>query len=342
MIRNDNYYSTADNSGAINAYYSSLLATIDGPRGRVLQWGGDYSYTYNEYQAGSPLRAQVGRARLRLPFDAEFALSATAGYESNNYSLTQYGGVIYGPGFSWTPTPRTNVYGSWEHRFFSHSYAAGLSHRTRLTQWTLRASRDVTSAPQQLLTVPGITTADLLNSIFQSQIPDPVQRQQFVDNLIRQAGLPQFATAPQTFYINQVYLLDAVSAAVGLIGVRNSLTFGAYWNRTTPVTTSGGLPLPGGLTVGQFTTLGESVTFSHKISGLSSLSLSAQHSDSRSPASAFNAAIKSTQDTYLLTISHQFNPKTSGSIGLRYMTFNSDIANAGKEHAALAAVTHTF
>ena len=56
-------------------------------------------------------------------------------------------GVTYGVGGTWHPTDRTNVDAKWEHRFFGASYNVLFDHRTPLSVWSLRASRDITNYP---------------------------------------------------------------------------------------------------------------------------------------------------------------------------------------------------
>ena len=56
---------------------------------------------------------------------------------------------------------------------------------------TLRISRNITSYPQQLANLPaGGDVSALLNRLFLTTIPDPTQRQQAIDQFIRDRGLP--------------------------------------------------------------------------------------------------------------------------------------------------------
>ena len=42
--------------------------------------------------------------------------------------MTSSSNVTYGAGFVWHPTPRTNVAGDYEHRFFGSSYQFSFDH----------------------------------------------------------------------------------------------------------------------------------------------------------------------------------------------------------------------
>jgi uncharacterized protein (PEP-CTERM system associated) len=75
----------------------------------------------------------------------QLRLSAISGYEQNHYPLSSSDNGIYGAGFEWHPTPRTDVVGWWEHRFFGGSYLLTVDHHTPLSVWKLHISRNVTS-----------------------------------------------------------------------------------------------------------------------------------------------------------------------------------------------------
>jgi len=343
LLRDDNYYTSTNTSAISDSYLNQLTAKIDGPASRLL-WGGDYNYTYTKFDSSQAFRSQLGRLRLGHAPTPDFTVTASGGYERNNYGvLGDERGAIYGAGFTWTPTPRTNLYANLEHRFFGPSYALGFDHRTRMTAWNIQGSRNIQSYPQQLLTLPSGNTRAAVDAIFQARITDPVERQQSVDAFIRQAGLPPVLVSPLTYYSNQIYLYEYISGSFAIIGARNTLTFGVFWNRSKPIT-GGGQTLPDTfLLVNQLNTVGGSVTLSHKLSALTSVAASAVRSIGRSPeTSATSASIKSTQDTFLLTLSHNFSPKTYGSIGLRYQTFDSTGSSDIAEHAALAGLTHIF
>ncbi len=87
---------------------------------------------------------------------------------------------------------------SWEHRFFGNSYLVAMDHRTPMTVWSLRASRDVTSFPEQLATLPaGGIVPLMLNELLRTRMPDPVQRAAAVAEFIRSQGLPLVLGEPR-------------------------------------------------------------------------------------------------------------------------------------------------
>ena len=341
-LRDSNLYTTDNTSTANDTYFNQVSGRVDGPAGNWIQWGGDYDYTYTKFQGSNDLTSQLARLRLTHALDPELSVSATGGYETNDYSVQHYTGAIYGGGLSWDPTPRTRLYGNAEHRFFGTSYSGGFEHRTRLTIWNLQGSRNTSSYPQQLA-IPAGNTQSVLNALFQARIPDPIQRQQAVDAYIRQAGLPPTLISPLSYYTNSIYLNEYINGSIAIVGSRNVVTFAAYWNNSKPITATG-LSVPGVFSAAtEVITVGASVTASHSLTPYTSVALTGAWSNARgTDTTSTTPTVSSSQDIYLLTLSHQFSPKTYGSLGLRYQRFDTTNSGDVKEHALLAGITHNF
>ena len=201
-----------------------------------LGWSLSYDRTALQFQNQPSERLQIARANALYRADPALELSATVGYENNELQFTTERGVTYGVGGTWHPTDRTNVDAKWEHRFFGASYNVLFDHRTPLSVWSLRASRDITNYPQQLAALPGgADVAGFLNSLLLSKVPDPTQRQSLVDQIIHARGLPATLTAPVTLLTRQVTLVEQATATFGILGARNSILFNVYHSRQEPV-----------------------------------------------------------------------------------------------------------
>ena len=344
LFRDDNTWSTSDTAGLSNVYVNNLTATVDGPTDRWVRWGVDYNYNYTRFQNNeAPFRLQLGRLRGTHFVDPQLSLTADVGYEKNDYTLSGYHGPIYGAGFDWKPTERADIYANAEHRFFGTSYSVGFNNRTRLTAFSLSASRGIQTYPQQL-TVPAGSTAFVLDKIFQATIPDPVARQQAVNDFIQKTGLPPTLGAPFNYYTNQIYVVEQVGASFGLIGARNSLTFSLFWYNSTPVTASGqALPIAFASS-NAITQSGGGVAFSHQLSAYTSLTANVNRVSNRTAGSTFNTigAVGSVQTTYWVGVAQQLSPKTSGTLGVRYVNFDSDLFSSYTELAVVAGIVHTF
>jgi uncharacterized protein (PEP-CTERM system associated) len=172
-----------------NRAYTSEVTGYLAKSPRPGGWAFDFSRSDIEFPDRNSESTQIARAHATYGPDPSLQLSATAGYEENHFFLTRERGTTYGAGVVWHPTDRTNLDASWEHRFFGTSYHVAFDHHTPLSVWSVRASRDTSSYPQQLATLtPGTDVGILLNSLFASRITDPAQRQVLVDQLIRDRG----------------------------------------------------------------------------------------------------------------------------------------------------------
>ncbi len=120
-----------------------------------------------------------------------------------------------------------------------------------------------------------------------------------------------------------------------------------FWQDNEPVTTSA---LLGAAPFTPFRQQGLTLTFSHRLSGFSSVALSASRVYTQTVDTGATAATgesESTQDTVRLWLTHQLGQKTDGSIGLRWVNFDSSgsaslVGAPYQELAFLAALAHSF
>lgn len=281
------------------------------------------------------------RGRLIWTVDPQLRLYGSGGYETNNYTLTDQSGAIYGGGLDWTPTPRTTVTGNYEQRFFGPSYLASIAHRTPLSTWSLLANRTLSSYPQAVQQGPVGDTAAILNGLLLTRFPDPVQRAAEVQRLIQTQGLPPVLTTPLSFFTQQVFESERITATVGLLGVRNTVTFVAFtgWNQNIPAGVTL-LPDDTFANVTKFNQTGVSANWTHRLTPLTSVSGLASYVTSKSDG-AVNATNSSTQ-LYLLGVSRPFSPRTTGSLNLRYTIFDATGADDYEERAIVATLFHSF
>jgi uncharacterized protein (PEP-CTERM system associated) len=201
--------------------------------------------------------------------DPQLELTSSVGYENNDYAFVQYKGSIYGVGFKWRPTDRTIFDARWEHRFFGSSYNVVFDHRTALTVWNVRVSRDATSYPEEVASLAaGTSVVSLIDSLFALRVTDPALRAQLVEQFIRERGLPTFVNSALNLYTQQINLVTSAQASMGVIGVRNTLFFNAYYHKNEAITAAGNVaPDPAsGLT--NNTQSGGSIVWTHNLSPL--------------------------------------------------------------------------
>ncbi len=273
--------------------------------------------------------------------DSTLQLRASAGYEDNRFFFTRDNGVIYGAGVEWHPTDRTSLSAFGEHRFFGVSYHVSFDHHTPLTVWSIKASRDTTSYPQQLADLPaGANVSGLLDSLLGSRVQDPAQRQVLVDQFIRDRGLPLLLSSPLALFSQQITLVESETATFGILGARNTILFTAYRARSQPIEGSdvGALtPLLAQLT--NNTQVGTNVAWTHQLAP--SLTLGANADWSRTIANLSGGGV--TRLFRISTnVSRTLTALTSVYVGARYQDSHSDVDASYREVAVLVGLTHTF
>lgn len=338
-IRDTNTWTKLNNAPTTdgNTAYTNVAYAFVSRAPLPLGW--DASYNRSEVKFGSqPLVTQVGRANLIYQADPELQLSLREGYEDNDFGLTKSRSSIYGVGAKWQPNQRTTATGYWEHRFFGSSYQAALAYRTALLAWDASFSRDITTLPQQLAAGAGVLdTRILLNQLFLAQFPDPILRQQFIEQYIIEHGLQQFSPNPDALFAKQVYLQQQASTSLGLLGARNAIFLTLFHVRTDAITSATDAEtLP---QINNNTQLGGSLTWSHTIS--SNLSFIASANAVRTAGNGGEGG-PHRQGTLNLSFSSALGPKTSISGGARYFLVRSDLADDIHEAAIFVTVSHVF
>jgi uncharacterized protein (PEP-CTERM system associated) len=342
-VRNRTTY-TADDASLTNASrYVSWSGRASAPLARRWSWTLEGSRDTTYYTDQRDLESNIARLLLTYRVSPDLALTARAGYEHNNYGLTDTNDAIYGVGLTWTPTPRTLVNGYVEDRYFGTSYNLSASHRRRLSAFTLYGSRDVSTYPQQLLfTLPPGDARSLMNAALTARIPDPVQRQAAVQQLLTATGTPNNILAPTTFYTEQANLVDNVGASIALLGVRNSVVLSVNWVKNQPISQISGQPLPPQLQgISRYETYGAAVDWSLRLTARtrSSLLVSRYYTEQLDTPDDNST---NTQARYQLVT--QLSRRTTGSVGVRWTEFNSNLARVSDytEHAIFATASHNF
>lgn len=326
-LRNNNVW--VDLSGAPqttgDSRYTEFLGRLSSPTER--QFGASASYHYTdttfEGQGRDSLRTQVSRL---VPFwnaDPQLRLEMTAGYETNQGTLSDYSGAVYGVRAEWRPTDRTHVRGSWEHRFFGSSYLGSVEHRTRLSLWKVEVSRDVTTYPQQIANLTaGADVSAYLNQLFVSAYPDAAGRQQAVEQFMRDRGLPQTLTGPVALYTNEIVLQEKQSATMGLFGARNSVFFTVFHVRSEPISAAGVALPPALLSTNDNTQTGGSIAWTSQIAPTVTLSTTGVllRTEANSPPYYLT-----NQGSLQVVLARAISARTTVFAGGRYQSLSSDV-----------------
>jgi uncharacterized protein (PEP-CTERM system associated) len=333
----NNFYSAPTTTP--NVYYDQWLGNVASPVA-TFGWAADYVGDWVKFEGQGPLVSNLVRGRLLYRPDPQLQLSASGGYEDNRYTFTDYRGPIYGVGLRWTPSPRANLVANIEHRFFGSSYLLSFDDRGPLSIFSFRAARDITSYPQQFLSLPATGNVPLLlDAIFSSQYPDPAQLQQFVASLIQDRGLPNSLASAINLYTQQILLVESANATLGLLGARNSVFLTGFYLRSEPIAGSG-TPLPPALAGGNDNTQkGVSLAWTHNVNAL--LTLIARVTGLQTVANPPLVG-KTNQGIVTVTASQSLSPDTRVFLGGRYQKLNSNVAQDYSEAAIFAGIFYTF
>lgn len=341
LLRNNNTWTKQSDTSieTDDSYHNQWLGNVSSPVA-PLGWAIDVDRTEVRFKSRDSELTQLARARLEYRVSPQVQVMMSGGYEDNRYSDSNYSGSIYGVGLQWRPTERTSVDAKWEHRFFGSSYSLGADHRTPLSVWNVRVSRNITSYPEQVVALPvGGNIQGLLNQAFLSRISDPVQRQAAVDRFIQERNLPTALSSPVNIYTQQITLVNYQSATFGLLAVRNTIFFTVYNSKSVPISGSGS-PLPPGLTFSNDNTQrGASVTWTHKLTPLTNLNATAQTSKTFTNGSH---ADKATQSELRVMINSPLTAKASLYGGARYQVYRFDGTSDYDEAAIFAGLNYVF
>ena len=303
-------------------------------------WRAEFDVNDTTFSGGGTFRTRLVRLTPLYNVTPEVRLAGIAGYEQNNFPPDSSSNAIYGAGFEWHPTPRTDVVGTWEHRFFGGAYVFSFDHHTPLSVWKVNISRNTTSYPQQLASLPaGGDVSSLLNTLFLTTIPDPTLRQQTVDQFIRDRGLPSVLSGALNLYSQQILLQESQTASVGLLGARNTVILTVFNVRTQPISASGDVLSTLLPSTDNNRQTGATLAWSHKLTP--SLVLDATVERFRTVANPPLEG-RSNQTALRLVLSTPLSAKTTMFAGARYQTLSSDLVSPYDEAAAFVGVTHSF
>ena len=312
-----------------------------------------WSIVYNKQEIESTqgqfdqreLESVIATGRWRI-YPTLYAL-ASIGRDDNTYGTTRgsTGGDIYDVGFEWIPSQRTHVRATIGDRYYGTTYSLDAAHRTRLTTWTIRYAEQIVGTPGVFSAPTSTSTALTLDNLFQSQIPDPVARQQAVNALIVQAGLPATLASSVDFLTNQVTLSKRLDGGVGIRGQRGALILHFFrddrQNESTGATLLGTDPFSISDNVVQ---TGFSTIFNWRFSSQTAGMITYSFGRSRFEGDRFGGAPRVDKNNiFVVGLTHQLQTKVRGAVDYRMTERTStDTSLDTKEHAIIGTLSIAF
>ena len=332
--------------GLSNSKGDSVLFNLSsGPAFSKLGWGLHYSKHKTDYSSFPSVDTESYSGNLRFMITPKFSLTATKGYEKNNYlsTGTKPEGDSWTAGFSWTPTARTSLAASTGHRFFGKTQSLAASHRSRNSVWSVNYSEDITTNRSQFLIPVTLNTANFLDQLWTPSIPDPVLRQQIVDSFIRNTGLPASLSDSINYFTNRFFLQKRLQVSVAFNSAKSTLVLSAFDALREAQTVQGMDSLllgAGNLTLNDNTKqTGGNALWNWRLSPRTNLNVSTGYTKSRS----ISSGITDTNRTIGLGMTRQFRPKLNGAVNLRHN--ERDTTQSGgnyRENSIFATLHMTF
>ncbi|GAC1411277.1 MAG: hypothetical protein NVSMB6_12390 [Burkholderiaceae bacterium] len=329
-----------------NSNSDRLVLNVDnGPLFRSVTWGTYASTQKTKYSNNQSVDQSTYSGNVGYFLLPTFRLTASAGYEKNTYFTLgdRPQGGFYNAGFIWTPTVRTNVTATAGHRYFGKTYSLAANHRARLAAFSATYSEDITTSQAQFLSTQLVSTSALLNQAFLSTIPDSVARQQVVDALILQNGLPAGISNPVNALTTSYLLQKNFQASIALNGVRNTVVGSVFNSRRMPASgqqipfAAVGTPLSSFDENSKQT--GASALWNLQFSPRTSANVNLGYSHSTSSLTEQ----KTTYKTARLALSTALQPKLRGTVEFRHSLQVSDFTGGDiRENAITAALLMQF
>ncbi|HZM36665.1 MAG TPA: TIGR03016 family PEP-CTERM system-associated outer membrane protein [Burkholderiales bacterium] len=345
-LRYRKLWTTTDRSELGNLdsdYWTGRLAS----QIRLFGWALEYEASkihYEQFTAQPDRETRLARARLYFQPDYAWRFTASAGREENNYrSLgSMEASDMYGAGVTWAPSNRTLADVQYEERFFGPYRLARFNHRTRLTAWNVTYLRDISDFQQEALRLPPGFTLPLVDAIFRARIPDPIERQEAIEQFYRNSATPLFLSSSLAFYTQQIVLQERLEGSVRIIGVRNSIGFSAFARKSNRF--SEGLTgiLPDAfLQRDELKEKGFGAYADHKLTPFTTISLTGRRTFATRDEPS---RLESRNDFVALTLNHSLSPNTNAFAGVSYTGVRDELPTVVNREAnsVYVGLTHRF
>lgn len=338
MLRYNASTTRSDSSTAAGIDISQLSGQLRGSTPfQRLKWTIDGNQQTTDYSTGRTTDAETYRGMLTYSLFPQFRVSASGGWESNNYaSATQESRTTHGYGFDWNPTERTQLSVFKERRFFGDGHNISFSHSFPMSSIQYTNTRDVSVLPDQFGYVGRGTVYDQYYQLF-SGISDPVLRANFVNAFLAAFGINPNSQVVSSFISSQASVQRRELLSYVIYGARNSITLLANRseNQSLLATSIGKDDFSKSTTIRQS---GLSVNFAHRLSEISNLNLLLSRQES---TGGTGSSLKATTTMYQLNVSTKLGAKTTGSLSVRRSEFDNS-TTPFIENALIGVVTYIY
>ena len=326
--------SVSASTGALATSHSDTTSfhVNSGPAFRLVGWGWQYSDHITHYPSASSVRLESTAGNLSYLVLPALKLTATFGYDRNDYPTLKKisNGYSWTTGFAWTVDQRTSLVASAGRRYYGDTFSLAATTRSRSAIWDVSYSDSVTTTQSQFGLPATINTSDYLNSLLSGTLSDPVQRQQAVNNIIQNAGLPSSLASSTNYFTNTVFLQKQLQASVAVISPKTTLVVSLFDVQREPLSA----PQNTGISLSNDKTnqLGGSVVLGRRLTSQINANITLLASRVESLTSG---RVDHTQ-TLRLDLVKQFSAKLKGTLELSRNQGDSNQAGIGYRANAIA------
>jgi uncharacterized protein (PEP-CTERM system associated) len=277
------------------------------------------------------------RASAIYAFSRQLKFSLIGGYERTDFASTATRSTkTTGAGVEWLPTDRTKFVAMREKRFFGDAYNLLLTHRTPLTAWKFLTTKDVVVLPNTLTTVTPGSVYELLNDVLSTSIPDPAARTEAVRRRLQDSAAAENGNFSSAFLTLRPFVSQSREGSVALLGTRNTMTL--TYSRREQRDVGAASPT----SAFQETDVLQrnwNLSWAHRLSPLSTVTVIFSRLRSES-LSLLQTESKQRAESIVFTT--RLSPKTSASLALRRVHFDSTALNSYLENALAGTILMRF
>lgn len=342
--RLDETYTSVENDSAANVKVHAARASLDG-RPEPLGFGLEVQRQDTRYVelANSSWKLDSARASLHAKLFDELIVSVIAGKERTTSELAERTDDIRGVGLNWVPSPRTQMEGRVERRFFGKGFNARVSHRTSFLSFSASAAREPVSSTSSLGAVAGgDSLGDFLDAILTSRYPDPGQRAALVEGLLASRGLPTQLARALELLAGYAQLRTGGNATVAYLSPRTTASMTVFAQSLRFLTTDDAQPIAAVALTDDARQGGVEFNVSYLLTRQSRIGLRGRWLQVR--GLGVRDGERTTDRDLRLLWSVNLSPRTEVAFGpyWRHVATNSATATTFRETAAQAVLTHRF
>lgn len=307
--------------------------------GSVLGWALEGNRLSIENDAIQKRQDSRVRASLTFAVDQQLHLSAGTGREYSDLDGKEKT-VSNTPGFGieWSLGPRTQLAALTQKRFFGNDHLVVLAHRTALTTWRFSSAKEIAIPTNEPASSNPFSVNNLLLALLASSIPEGAEKLEEAQKKFEETGVPSISGIRGGVLFIRPLLNRRENAAIGLKGLRNTITIEVERREQRAI--DGSSALPG--TVAPIEDVRQrtaNATWAYRLSRVSVLRLNASYLHAEGLSSNRLTSTQRLQGIYLST---QLSEQLSASASVQRVRFESTLAANYRETSYLSAVTYRF